>query len=179
MNELQEFAGHARSFQRWILESQSEGASVAREALLELTGLYAAALGLPSPFLADTETEHSARVDDAEFNRVRTWCARLPFQYYGEVFDPTVVPPEEPVAGNVADDIADVYRDVVTGLRLSTQVSSTTPFGSGVLVSELIGASTDRCHSSHSSLACIKRTRPSGFTETNRRSLTSGCSRRL
>jgi hypothetical protein len=118
MNELQEFAGHARSFQRWILESQSEGASVAREALLELTGLYAAALGLPSPFLADTETEHSARVDDAEFNRVRTWCGRLPIQYYDEVFDPTVVPPEEPVTADVVNDIADVYHDVVTGLRL-------------------------------------------------------------
>jgi hypothetical protein len=118
MDELQSFAGHARRFQRWILESQPVGSAAAREALIELTGLYGAALGLPSPFLAKNQTEHAARVDDAEFNRGRTWCARLPFQYYGEVFDPTVVPPEEPVVGDVADDIADVYRDVVTGLRL-------------------------------------------------------------
>lgn len=57
-----EFARHARGFERWVLESQSEGADVAREALLQLTALYAAALSLPSPWLADTETEHSARV---------------------------------------------------------------------------------------------------------------------
>jgi hypothetical protein len=118
MNELQLFAGNARRFQHWILESQSVGNSAAREALLELTGLYGAARGLPSPLLAATETERSPRVDDIEFDRVRIWCARLPFQCYGEVFDPTVVPPEEPVVGDVADDVADVYRDVVIGLRL-------------------------------------------------------------
>jgi hypothetical protein len=118
MQDLQLFAEHARRFQRWIQESSPEGSSAAREALLELTRLYGAALGLPSPFLADSENEHSLGVSDIEFDRVRTWCGRLPFQYYGEVFDPTVVPPEEPVVGDVANDIADVYRDVITGLRL-------------------------------------------------------------
>ena len=118
MDELQLFARQARRFQHWILESQCGGASAAREALLELNGVYGAALGLPSPFLAQHETEHSAGVDADEFDRVRMWCSRLPFQYYGKVFDPTVVPPEEPVIGDVADDIADVYRDVVKGLRL-------------------------------------------------------------
>jgi hypothetical protein len=107
-----------RRFQHWTLESPSAGGAVAREALLWLTALYGAALGLPSPFVATIETEHPARVDDAEFDRVRIWCARLPFQYYGEVFDPIVVPPENPIVGDVADDIANVYRDVVTGLCL-------------------------------------------------------------
>ena len=91
---------------------------MAREALLELTALYLAAIGLPSPFVAEAESEHSLRVNDEEFDQVRTHCRRLPFQYYGEIFDPTVIPPEEPVVGDVADDIADIYRDVITGLRL-------------------------------------------------------------
>ena len=42
---------------------------------------------------------------------------RLPFEAYGEVFDPTVIPPQTPVCGSLSDDIADIYRDVVTGLR--------------------------------------------------------------
>jgi hypothetical protein len=45
-------------------------------------------------------------------------AARLPVDNYGWIFDPLVVPPEEPVVASVADDIADIYRDVVTGLRL-------------------------------------------------------------
>ena len=36
---------------------------------------------------------------------------------YGEVLDPLPVPPEEPVIGSIADDVIDIYRDVVTGLR--------------------------------------------------------------
>ena len=36
---------------------------------------------------------------------------------YGEVFDPLTIPSEEPVIGSIADDIIDIYRDVVTGLR--------------------------------------------------------------
>jgi hypothetical protein len=36
---------------------------------------------------------------------------------YGEVFNPLIVPPEEPVLGSLSDDITDIYRDVVTGLR--------------------------------------------------------------
>jgi hypothetical protein len=32
------------------------------------------------------------------------------------VFDPFVLPPEEPVVGSIADDVADIYGDVVGGL---------------------------------------------------------------
>ena len=61
-----------------------------------MSSLHIAALGLPSPFLEVNETEDESRVDDEEFSRVFRRCARLPFRYYGEVFDPTVVPPEDP-----------------------------------------------------------------------------------
>ena len=33
------------------------------------------------------------------------------------MFDPLPVPPEEPVVGSLTDDIADIYRDVIPGLR--------------------------------------------------------------
>ncbi len=118
MDDIKLFAEGARRFERWIHESQSEGSPAAREALRQLVALYSAGLDLPSAFLATTETDQSPRLDDAEVDRVRTWCARLPFDLYGEVFDSTVMPPEEPVIGSIGDDIADIYRDVATGLRL-------------------------------------------------------------
>ena len=43
-------------------------------------------------------------------------AARLPFGDYARVFDPFVLPPEEPVVGSIADDVADIYADVVGGL---------------------------------------------------------------
>src|SRR5262249_48569314 len=43
-------------------------------------------------------------------------ASRLPVDYYAEVFDPSVIPTEVPVIASIADDIADIYRDVVSGL---------------------------------------------------------------
>jgi hypothetical protein len=58
-------------------------------------------------------------VSDTEWKRVVEAASRLPFQHYSEIYNPLPVPADgEPVVGNLADDLADVYRDVVTGLRL-------------------------------------------------------------
>lgn len=42
---------------------------------------------------------------------------RLPFQHYGEVFNPLPVPPEESIVGDLADDLVDIFADVDNGLR--------------------------------------------------------------
>ena len=39
-----------------------------------------------------------------------------PNDLYWEVFDPLKVEPEEPVAGSLADDLADIWRDLKVGL---------------------------------------------------------------
>jgi hypothetical protein len=44
--------------------------------------------------------------------------AALPVGKYSEIFDPSDVPAGEPVVGDVADDLADVYRDLIQGVRL-------------------------------------------------------------
>ena len=41
----------------------------------------------------------------------------LPFNHYSECFNPLVVPAEEPVVADLADDLADIWRDLKTGLR--------------------------------------------------------------
>jgi hypothetical protein len=42
----------------------------------------------------------------------------LPVQYYSEIFNSLVVPPEEGVAGDLVDDLVDIYQDVAPGLEL-------------------------------------------------------------
>jgi hypothetical protein len=48
---------------------------------------------------------------------VRTRAAAIPLQHYGEIFSP-LVPPDEPVVGDLADDLVAIYRDVAAGLAL-------------------------------------------------------------
>jgi hypothetical protein len=52
--------------------------------------------------------------------RPRSVCSRrftaLPFQYYSEIWNPVLVPTDETVTGNIADDLADIYFDLKQGL---------------------------------------------------------------
>ena len=42
----------------------------------------------------------------------------LSFNYYSSSFDPSEVPPKEGEIGGLADDVADIYRDLSAGLSL-------------------------------------------------------------
>ncbi len=116
MNVVERFAAEAELFSQWAEAGSESGAAAARSGLLRLTRLYSAALELPNCAGGSDEVP-DVRVDNAEWNAVFGHAVRLPFDYYGEVFNPLLVPAEEPVVGSIADDIADIYRDVVTGLR--------------------------------------------------------------
>ncbi len=118
MDAVARFADEAAAFQQWAWHGSDNGERAARRGLILITRLYLAALDLPPPGNEDlTDQLDPERVDDAEWRAVFANCSRLPLDYYGEVFNPSVVPPEEPGVASLADDIADLYRDVVTGLR--------------------------------------------------------------
>ena len=40
-----------------------------------------------------------------------------PYNLYWEIYDPLLPEPDEPVAGNLTDDLTDIYRDVHRGLH--------------------------------------------------------------
>lgn len=81
---------------------------IARERLL---GLYTAALSLPSVEPDDTDASPSADVP-------ANWPGFEDKDVYWEVFDPYDHEDNEPVAGSLADDVLDVYRDIRRGLTL-------------------------------------------------------------
>lgn len=118
MDALDRFGAEAALFQQWARHGTDRGEAAAREALLRITRLYLAALDLPPSHGEEPADAVDAKsVDDEEWRAVFAAASRLPLDYYGEVFDPSALPPEEPVVGSFADDIADIYRDVVGGLR--------------------------------------------------------------
>ena len=117
MDVVERFAAEVQQFAAWARAGTDSGAVAARNGLLHLARLHLFALELPASAGRTGEDLPDARVDDAEWKSVFANAARLPFNFYGEVFDPLPVPAEESVVASLADDIADIYRDVVTGLR--------------------------------------------------------------
>ena len=119
MDATDHFAQQANLFEIWILQSSTQGGQFAREAVQHLMQLYLAALELPAPWSDGlANAPETPRIGDEEQHRVlHALGVRLPFDAYGIVFDPLILPPEECSIGSLADDLLDIYRDVVTGLR--------------------------------------------------------------
>jgi hypothetical protein len=114
---VERFAEEAALFQHWALHGRDTGESAAREALIRITRLYLAALELPPASSVELADQSNApRVGRDEHEAVFAAAARLPLQFYAEVFDPLPIPAQEPVLGHLADDIADIYGHVVEGL---------------------------------------------------------------
>jgi len=113
------FAEEARRFVEWADGAIGDPQLHAADALRRVLALYTAALQLPQPWSqgvkgATPEVPHLAE----RLARVQQRAASLPLQYYSEIFSPLVLAPEAPVVGDLADDLADIYRDVATGLHL-------------------------------------------------------------
>jgi len=114
---VEAFALEAQRFVSWVTDDANPWR--AKDALLRLVELYRLALTLPEGYTPGlTDEDHGIRVEDDEWRRIAKRASQLPLGYYGEVFDATVLPPEDPVIGDLSDDFADIYRDVATGLRL-------------------------------------------------------------
>ena len=117
MDSIARFADEAAAFERWLLSGTDREADAARECLIRLLELYRAGIALPPEGSDELVELDDIRVGDEEWDAALKASARLPLDYYAEVYDPTVIPGEAPVVGSLLDDLADIYRDVVTGLR--------------------------------------------------------------
>jgi Domain of unknown function (DUF5063) len=117
--EVRAFAALAESYVAWC-ETPHRGAPPERfqlEVLRRLSTLYSAGLLLP-----DVEPPEMPDIPDPsvdERKRVVDNLSALPFQYYREVFNPTAAAREDdPVCGDLLDDLGDIYVDLARGLRL-------------------------------------------------------------
>ncbi len=118
MNSVTKFAAEAEAFEHWLLSGTDQDADAARQCLIRLLELYRAAIALPPEWSDELDGGPlPEQVGDAEYRRAYEASRRLPLDFYSEVFDPTTVPADAPVIGSVSDDLADIYRNVLTGLR--------------------------------------------------------------
>ena len=113
-SRVEQFAVAARNFCEWATSSVVQGEHDVGLAARYLSALFAAgcALGWEEGEPADF------RRPEQGTEAVRLKASALPFRYYSEVFNNLVVPPEEPVVGDIVDDLIDVYSDIAPGLEL-------------------------------------------------------------
>ena len=115
---IDSFAQEARRFVLWASGEDSSIPMNPRLALVKIVALYQSGLNLPEPWTDAVSSEISETkytLDD--FNLVSKRAGELPFRSYSEVFDPFAEPIEEPIFGDVCVDIAEIYEDIVRGLR--------------------------------------------------------------
>ena len=119
MEIVERFAAEVTAFEEWAERGTDTGDLAVRNALRHLTRLYLTGLDLP-----DTDGEQERVEDDARRESdpgeviVYPPKYRLPIDYYGEVYDSNIIPPEEPCIGSLVDDFGDIFKDVVKGLRV-------------------------------------------------------------
>jgi len=117
------FVEAARQYCELVEKRPTDVKAWTRALLPALSELYAYAVGLSGIEAVDTGDKTMSRfqVTHGEWRSIyHRLSAQLgPDAWYWMTFEPMKTQREkaEPVGGNLADDLADVYRDVVPGLR--------------------------------------------------------------
>lgn len=118
LEALDTFARVAAEYCAWAEAAPGEPRAEALIARRLLLDLMRGAIALPE---VCPEEVVRAEITIDDYMRVFRRFGALPFQYYSECFDPLLVPAEEPVRADLADDLADVWRDLKEGLMLRDQ----------------------------------------------------------
>jgi len=110
------FASAAKAYCDWAESTffiDADGDQILAERLL--CDLYRHALDLPDV----SGGEEAPDIPEAEWQKVYKRFQLLKPQSYSKLFDPSAFPPEnEVVACDLADDLADIWRDLKSGLIL-------------------------------------------------------------
>lgn len=110
------FAEIAREFCEWAESAPLSEEEEARKAIWLIARLYTHALALAQP--ASSSDVEGEGISDDEWRVIFKRFGALPFNYYLEFFNPANTEDEEHVIGDLADDLADIYRDIKEGLGL-------------------------------------------------------------
>lgn len=111
------FVGAVRDFCAWCESPRDQSSErLAFDTSRHLARLYAAALDLPEVDIDDFPDPEPVSAEAKRSMFVS--FAGLPFNYYREVFFSNVEQVDEPVVGDLADDLTDIYCDLRDGLAL-------------------------------------------------------------
>jgi hypothetical protein len=111
---VESFAEVARRYCEWAEGELGEPHNELRRARLLLAELHVAAVRLPA--LGSRGDREATKMSHEEWSGFFGKFAGLPLNGYWDVFNP--LEETEPIFNSLADDLADIYRDVKAGLSL-------------------------------------------------------------
>jgi hypothetical protein len=110
-----DFAEVARAYCSWCEAAHSEHSDL--QAAYWLSRLYSQALLLPQVG-SENDDGLPELPPEALAGAARNLAAAFAGRYYREIFDPDPSLVDEPVMGDIGDDLLDTYKDVRAGLVL-------------------------------------------------------------
>jgi hypothetical protein len=116
---VERFYDLAVEYCRWAGSGPSEKEDEVYTALQMVAALYLQALVLPNVDPGEEDIPDMG-ITKLGSQHVYERFNSLPFQYYREIFHPLAIAesPEEPVIGDIADDLMDIYIDLKEGILL-------------------------------------------------------------
>lgn len=112
--QAKEFTELAQEFCAWAYASPNNEDEEVFYALKILSKLYCWAVQLPE--CAPTDLLYSEEIPKIDYKETHTLFKKMPFQYYKKFFYPLNIETEEPIMGDLYDDLADIYKDLKDGL---------------------------------------------------------------
>jgi len=112
-----EFVALAREFCNWCEGAKSSDAEVLRqEAIRFLARLYAGVLALP--VVERNDFPGGPEISEEAWQLVYRSFGALPLNYYHSAVNPSIEAEAVMGTGDAADDLADTYREIKTGVLL-------------------------------------------------------------
>ncbi len=110
-----DFARAAREFCAWAEAAPADVSVEVDRARGALAELYRSALSLPREY-PDGDDPDDVDIAQDDWQRVYERFGALPLGYYSVCLDPHEVPTEAIGVADLADDLADIWRDLKEGL---------------------------------------------------------------
>jgi hypothetical protein len=114
---IKEFAKLTEQFCLWTESLRIKDDVDLNELLILLSALFNKALLMPLPEINNSD-EEAERLSQKEWNNIHKKFTPIQFQYYREIFDPHDFNEDEPVTGDLHDDLADIYGELKPALLL-------------------------------------------------------------
>jgi len=115
IEQTERFSSVVSEYCSWAENGGETQANDLKKAISLLAELYSTILELTDERCG--EDIASKEVTQDEWRDVFERFSSLPLQHYSVAYSPSTLD-EAPVTGNVADDLADIYRDLKNGLSL-------------------------------------------------------------
>ncbi len=112
---VERFAELAKEYVRWAELPHGDAQADVATCLNLLGRIYAAGTELPE--VDGDNIQAVPEVPKKDVERAFHRFGSLPFQYYFELYQPVTEAPEDPVTGDLCEDLAEIYSDLRAGLE--------------------------------------------------------------